>query len=134
MTKYEQKLVCAVKSVPSIAEKEQWVITLDNEEGTLFYSPKRIADGAELRQVTDEYALYVDKNFVPKGVVVEYFKNNFMKHHKLINRLSSKIFNGRKTIEVINPNARKNNLQIASLKALLESAFLKEADINLIRV
>jgi len=70
MIKKEQ-IIEAVKSIPTIAEREKWVLTLDQEEGALFYSPKIIPDDAELHQVTDEYALYLDKDLNPKGVMVE---------------------------------------------------------------
>ena len=73
--------------MPAIARDEKWEVTFDSEEGTLFYSPKKIADGSELYQVNDEYALYLDRNMRPRGVMIEYFKDNFLKHHRALEKL-----------------------------------------------
>jgi hypothetical protein len=130
MIKKEQ-IIDAVKSIPTIAEKEKWVLTLDKEEGTLFYSPEMIPDNAELHQVTDEYALYLDKNHSPKGVMVEYYNVNFVKHHEGFEKLSSEIFKGKDSVKTIDPNHTKKD-NITFLKALLETTLIKEADSSLI--
>ena len=124
-TKIKNKqLIEAAKSVPIVAEQEQWVLTLDREEGTLFYSPDKISDRAELHQVTDEYALYLDKNFKPKGVMIEGFRENFLKHHRPFRKLSQEVFD--------KPATSKKNAKLALLTALLESTLIKEAGSRLI--
>ncbi len=122
-----KKLIEAVKNVPFVAEKEQWVLTLDKEEGSLFYSPNTISAGAELHQVTDEYALYLDKNYQPKGVMIEYYGQNFIKHHKTFQALTSIIFSGKEKIKTINPKSNKNKNETELFKALLEITLIKEA-------
>lgn len=126
----KEVLIDAVKSVPVAAEKERWVITFDKEEGTLFYSPRRIPDGAALHQVTDEYALYLDKQMNPHGVMIEYFDENFIKHHRPLRLLSKAIFKGRGKVQVIDPKTGKRNEKIAALAALLESTLIKDAGIR----
>ncbi|MBI2099729.1 MAG: hypothetical protein HYT48_00090 [Candidatus Vogelbacteria bacterium] len=125
-----KQLIEAVKNVPIIAEQEHWVITLDKEEGTLFYSPEKIPK-AELHQITDEYALYLDKNLKPRGVVVEYFKENF-KHHRVFDKLSKELFGGKEEVVVIDPSSNKRNDKAVTLTALLESLLIKEAGGKLI--
>lgn len=132
MTKNEKKLIEAVKSVPFIANKEGWVFTFDKEEGTLFYSPKIIPNGAELHQVTDEYALYLDKQFNPKAVMVEYFNHNFVKHHKIFEALSKRVFSGKDKIKIVNPKLSKDNSDARTLKALFNDVLLEEAGSKLI--
>jgi hypothetical protein len=127
----KEKLISAVRSIPAIADKEKWVLTLDREEGTLFYSPEVIPDGAELHQVTDEYALYLDKDYNPKGVMVEYYNVNFVKHHDLFEKLSSQIFKNKEKVEMVNP-IEKREEKAYLLKALLERTLIKEADSSLI--
>jgi len=119
----KEKLLEAAKQVPIVAEKEKWVILLDKEEGTLYYSPKKISKGAELYQVSNEYALYLDKNFNPKGLMIEYYGENFLKHHKSFETLSKEMFGGnKKTI-----NRKIRNSKLPHFKALLESTLIKEA-------
>jgi hypothetical protein len=40
----KEQLVEIVKQVPARASAENWVMTLDQEEGTLFYSPRVIPE------------------------------------------------------------------------------------------
>ncbi len=120
-----KKLKEAVKKIPRLAEKEGWVLTLDRDEGALFYSPKSIPDKSELFQVTDEYALYVDKNFNPRGVMIEYFNANFLKHHQGLEKLSKKLFGSRKKIATVNPRA-KVDFDAFVLKTLLEGLIVQE--------
>jgi len=99
-----EQLINAVRSVPKVAKRESWRVSLDSDEGTLFYSPKVIPDDSELHQITDEFALYIDRDSNPTGVVVEYFESNFKKHHEL-----------------------NENENPQSFKTLLEDILLKQA-------
>ena len=91
-TMNKEKIIEAVKNIPIVAEKNGWSIAFDQDEGTLFYAPKNIPSNSELHQVTDEYAIYLDDNSNPNGVVVEYFRANFLKHHKLFKDVATKVF------------------------------------------
>ncbi len=127
------QLVEATKNIPIIAEKECWVLTFDKNEGALFYSPEKISDGAVLHQITDEYALYLDKNLKPQGVMIECFKENFFEHHEFFKQLSEDIFNRKEAIVVLNPKTKnKNKGKVAILTGLLESILIKEAGARLI--
>src|SRR3989344_2044069 len=130
----KEKLLDAVKSIPSIADREQWVLTMDKEEGTLFYSPEYMPDNVELHQVTDEYAMYIDKDFNPKGVMVEYYNVNFVKHHDFFETLSRGIFKGTSKVQVVDPATIQNiedKKDAVFLKTLLERTLIKEADTRL---
>lgn len=121
------QLMEAVKNIPIVAQKEQWVLTLDKEEGALFYSPKVIPTGSQLHQITDEYAVYLDKKNNPKGVMIEYYGVNFIKHHKLFEKLSLSVFSGNKKVKVAHSKTAKNKEDTSVFKALLESTLIKEA-------
>ena len=123
----KEKIIEAVKNVPFVAEKERWVLTLDKEEGSLFYSPNTISSGAELHQVTDEYALYLDKNSQPKGVMIEYYGQNFVKHHKTFRNFTSSIFSGKEKVKIVNPKSNKDKSEAELFRALLETTLIQEA-------
>lgn len=126
MNKTDTKLIEAVKNVPFIAEKEQWVLTLDKEENSLFYSPEKIPNGAELYQVTDEYALYLDKNMKPQGLMIEYYGQNFVEHHKEFKGLDKKLFSGNEVIKTVDPKA-DNKKEVKMFKTLLMGTLMTEA-------
>ena len=122
----KQKLLKAVKQIPAIARKHGWVVTLDRDEGSLFYSPKRIPSGSDLFQVTDEYALYVDKKNIPQGVMVEYFEHNFIKHHEAFEALADKLFTSPKDVQVASEASNKKGT-LTIFKELLEKTLIVEA-------
>lgn len=126
----KKQIIEAVKNIPIIAEKEQWVITLDKEEGSLFYSPKTIPNNSSLHQITDEYSVYFDKKFRPKGVMIECYGQNFIKHHKSFQKLSSEVFQSNKKIDVA--DSKKNKDKQSIFKALLESTLIKEIGMGMI--
>ena len=126
----KKQIVDAVKNIPIVAEKERWVVTLDKEEGSLFYSPKTIPNNSKLHQITDEYSVYFDKDFNPKGVMIESYGKNFIKHHKSFQKLSSEVFDDNKKISIAGSN--KNKEKQSLFKALLESTLIKEIGTGMI--
>ncbi len=128
-----EQLLEAVKNIPIASEQEEWSLTLDKEEGSLFYAPKVIPDGTQLHQITDEYALYIDKDLNPKGVVVEYYRANFLQHHnKAFKKISSDVFKENANDEVVTIDSRqlRENESAGIFKALLEVTLIKDAGIN----
>lgn len=125
-TMNKEKLISAVKQIPAIAKENGWVVTLDRDEGSLFYSPKQIPSGADLFQVTDEYALYVDKKNIPQGVMVEYFEYNFIKHHEAFESLTETLFNSPKDMQVASEASNKKGT-LTIFKELLEKTLIVEA-------
>ena len=124
----KEKIIDIVKQIPTAAEKEKWVFTLDNDENVLFYAPATTPDKTELFQVTDEYALYLDNKFNPRGVMIEYYGINFIKHHPEFGKITKKIFKKvkKKKIGIVNPRNRKNS-EITIFKSLLEKTLLSDA-------
>ena len=115
-----------VKKIPEKAKKEGWVLTFDKDEGVFFYSPNVIPNGTELHQVTDEYSIYFDKNLNSRGVMIECYGNNFVKHHPEFEKLTEDLFGNREKdeIKVVDPN--KNNKEAIAFKALFEKTLITE--------
>lgn len=120
----KEKLINAIKDIPIVAEKDKWVFTFDQDEGSLFYAPRVVLSDSELHQVTDEYAVYLDTNLRPSGVVVEYYKENFLKHNEVLNEVDKKIFKTPKKDEVIVVNPKSKDEII--FKALFENNLIKQ--------
>ena len=130
----KEDLIEAAKSIPLIAKKEGWVLTFDKEEGNLFYSPKRIVDNTELCQMSDEYAVYFDRNCKPCGIMIESFQENFLKHHKNFQKLSNEIFKGRGKVKEVSPNKGNKKEKTEMLSSFIESNLIKEVGTNLVAV
>ena len=128
-TMNNKKLITAIKDIPIIAEKDRWVFTFDKEEGSLFYAPKIIARNSALHQVTDEYAVYLDTNLKPSGIVVEYYKENFLKHNIILSEADKKMFKSSKKGEiVVKPKSKDEFI----FQALFEKNLIKQAISNMV--
>jgi len=122
-----------VKGLPSIATKNNWVFTYDEDEGALFYAPnKEIPEGSVLYQVTDEYSLYLnkDKGYALEGMFVECFDKNFIEHHDGFKDIATELFKIREnatseTQTVVNPHKSTSD-KAATFKKLLELTFINE--------
>lgn len=122
-----EQLIEIVKKVPAKAGAENWVLTLDRDEGTLFYSPVNIPAGTELFQVTDEYSIYVDKGLAPHGVMIEYYNFNFIEHHPEFKIMTPKVFaDERKEVETVSVRGKRTE-ETTIFKALLEKTLIAEA-------
>lgn len=120
----------AIKKIHETAKKDNWVLTLDRDEGTLFYSPQNIPDGAELYQVTDESAIYLDKYSNPLGVMIEYYNLNFVKHHPEFKILTDKVFGDKDGDETTVKDPKKEGSDTLVFKSLLETTIIAEALTN----
>lgn len=119
----------AIKKIPETAKKDNWVLTLDRDEGTLFYSPRNIPDGAELYQVTDESALYLDKYSNPLGVMIEYYNINFVEHHPEFKDLTEKVFgeSDKNDESTVVKDPREKDEDTLEFKSLLEDIIIGES-------
>jgi len=125
----KKQIMNAVRDIRDTASKEGWVLTLDRDTNALFYSPEIIPDKTELFQVTDEYAVYLDEELKPKGVVVEYYDNNFIKHHKDFKKISEEVFGkDNQKIKMVDPQSKgKKQTPSVLFQALLEKTLVTEA-------
>lgn len=121
-------LRAALLDLPLVARSEGWIFTLDSDDGTFFYSPRVIPTQAELYQVTDEFAIYLDRDLKPRGVMIEYYDHNFIEHHPEIKKLSEELFKETddETI-IINPSASRTSKQVKKFQEVLQSTILHEA-------
>lgn len=95
----------------------------------MYYSPDVISGNAEMYQVTDEYAVYLDKDtLAPKGVIVEYYRVNFVEHHPALKALSRDVFAGDEAAEIIvKPSAKNSATSAIVFKDLFEKTLIAEA-------
>jgi hypothetical protein len=120
----KKQLIEVVKDIPVVAEKDKWIFTFDKDEGALFYAPKIVSPKSELHQITDEYAIYLDVNQKPSGVVVEYYKENFLKHNRILSDADKKMFKSSNKKEVVVKPKSKDEV---IFQALFEKNLIQQA-------
>lgn len=122
-----EKIINVFKNISTTANRDGWVFTLDRDEGALFYAPKIIPDKTELFQITDEYSIYLDRKLNPKGLMIEYYGVNFVKHHPEFEAVTEKVFgdSNKDKIETINPKNNKSS-DVVKFKTLFEKTLLSD--------
>ena len=73
------KFVCNFKNV---VKKEDWVSRYDIDTDSFSVTTKRLPKDARIKYFGDEFAFYMTKDSKVKGIFIEYFKKNFVKHNK----------------------------------------------------
>lgn len=64
------------------ANKHNWVSRYDAESDALSVAASELSDDARIKYFDDEVAFYITKDHKIEGVFIEYFKSNFVNHHK----------------------------------------------------
>ena len=123
-----ETILDAAKLIRCQAEKDRWEITLDRDEGALYFSPKRIPDDAKLFRATDEYSVYLDSANRLKGVMIECYGTNFVKHHEQFEEITREIFENKQTrskpVVVLKKSSEKREM---TFRKMLEDALVADS-------
>jgi len=80
--KETKKIFDFIYNFSKIAKKENWVSRYDIESDSLSFTVPKLPMDARIKYFGDEVALYLARDNDVKGVFIEYFRSNFIKHHK----------------------------------------------------
>jgi len=75
-----KKVIDFACNFSEIVKKENWVSRYDVETDAFYFSVKKLPNDARLQYFGDEIAFYITKDNKIKGIFIEYFKSNFIKH------------------------------------------------------
>ena len=81
ITNEKKKILDFVYGFSEIAKKESWVPRYDAESDSLSVTVSKLSSDARIKYFDDEVAFYISKNGI-EGIFVEYFRSNFLQHHK----------------------------------------------------
>ncbi len=66
----------------AFAKKHGWVSRYDTESDAFYITVPKLSDSARINYFDDEVAFYITNDNKVEGIFLEYFKANFIKHHK----------------------------------------------------
>ncbi len=80
--------------LPAIVKKDGWKLSYDKLADALYFTPSIVAKDAVLFSVSKELNIYVNASSDIKGIFIENFSANFVKHNEdfkeLLNVLNKK--------------------------------------------
>lgn len=84
MTTIEEKkqLLDLATNFNDFIKKHGWVSRYDTESDAFSITIPKLSDDARIQYFDNEIAFYMTKDNKLEGVFIEYFKTNFIKHHK----------------------------------------------------
>ena len=62
--------------------KHGWISRYDTESDSFSVTTPKLSDSARINYFDNEVAFYITKDNKVEGIFLEYFKANFVKHHK----------------------------------------------------
>lgn len=77
-----KKILDFAYNFSEIAKKGNWVSRYDIESDSFSLTVPQLPNDARIKYFNDEVAFYITQNDDIKGIFVEYFRSNFVKHHK----------------------------------------------------
>lgn len=81
LIKENKKVFDFAYNFSKIVKKEGWISRYDIESDSLSLTVPKLPNDARIKYFGDEVAFYITKDNDIKGVFIEYFKSNFVKHH-----------------------------------------------------
>jgi len=116
-------------NLSKIAKREKWVSRYDIESDSLSLTVSKLPNDARIKYFGDEVAFYITKNKNIKGIFIEYFESNFIKHHKNFKELLEDV-EGEKQKEKTLIELKKNKMKklILNLEEIIQRSLAKNIE------
>jgi hypothetical protein len=80
--KQNREFIDLALNLQGFIQKNGWISRYDLESDAFSITAPNLSDDARIRYFDDEIALYITNNNKIEGIFMEYFKSNFVQHHK----------------------------------------------------
>ncbi|OGZ33771.1 MAG: hypothetical protein A3I88_02990 [Candidatus Portnoybacteria bacterium RIFCSPLOWO2_12_FULL_39_9] len=124
--KNNKKILDFIYHFNKIARGEKWVSRYDIESDSLSFTVPKLPDDARIKYLGDEVAFYLTKDSNIKGIFIEYFKSNFIKHHKDFRQLLKDI-EKKKEMKTTLVELKSNKMKkvIVELEEIMRESLIK---------
>ncbi|GAI02539.1 unnamed protein product [marine sediment metagenome] len=90
-TKNNKKILNFIYHLNSIIKREKWIPAYDRDTDSLSFRLPKLSNSARIIYLDDEIALYLNEDKDVEGIFIEYFKSNFIKHHRELKKIAKDI-------------------------------------------
>jgi len=133
-TKENKRVLDLAYNLEKQVKKRNWVSRYDSETDSFSLCVSKLPNDARIKYFGDEVAFYMTKDKKIKGIFIEYFKSNFVKHHKELNEIK-KLLKGteeEKKKETVLFELKKKKIEkiIPRLEEAVKLALIKDMEFN----
>lgn len=80
--KGKKELLDLASDFTGFIKKRGWISRYDSESDSFFVTTPHLSKDARIHYFDDEIAFYLTKDNKVEGLFLEYFKSNFVEHHR----------------------------------------------------
>lgn len=91
LTQEKKEVLDLASDFTAFTKRHGWVARYDPESDELSITTPRLSQHARIRYADDELAFYITPQNKIEGIFIEYFKSNFVRHHKDLKKINSKL-------------------------------------------
>jgi len=127
MTMKKNDFLNLIDNLSATAKKGRWEFFYDKLADSLYWSKNKVSPETRLKKLSRETSLYMNPSGAVEGLMIQYFRNNFLAHNENLAKTSilksiDKTENG----EQISFGSKKDELE-ALFSESVKSDILKDA-------
>lgn len=71
-----------IGNLGSLATQGKWRFLYDKDADSLYWSKEEIPSDSKLKKLSKEISFYINTNGAVDGLIIQYFRNNFLVHNE----------------------------------------------------
>lgn len=129
--KNKKELLDIASGLDKFIKKNNWVSRYDADSDSLSITKPELSSDSRIRYFDDEVALYLNERGNIEGLFIEYFKSNFVEHHKNLDKVVKNIENKKKNNSSMITLQKKDVSKIApDIEDELKSSLAESLDVK----
>lgn len=116
-----------INNLSSTAKKGKWELFYDSVADSMYWSKKEVSSDSKLKKLSREISLYLNSGGNVEGLMIEYFRNNFLTQNENLAKTSIvKSINKAENGKPISLGSKKEEVE-ALFSESIKSDILKDA-------
>lgn len=129
--KNKKELLDIASGLDKFIKKNNWVSRYDSDSDSLSITKPELSSDSRIRYFDEEVALYLNEKGDIEGLFIEYFKSNFVEHHKDLDKVVKNIENKKKNNSSMITLQKKDVSKIApDIEDELKSSLAENLDVG----
>lgn len=130
-TKEKRELLELASGFADFSKKHGWISRYDTDSDAFSTTVPKLSSDARIQYFDDEIAFYITKDNKIEGLFVEYFKSNFVEHHRELRPIMRSITKNTGESALVQLSQEKVDKIAPNLEEAIKSLLVKRLDLSL---